>query len=123
MSHFRQRTFDSFAYLQVVQRTMLFVPCGNSPWKKIKASVLQFQALSYAWGRDDANCTVFLYDIEAPGQSAPQETATESVPGLKSFQIRENLYQALIQIRQMNSDSWIWVDALCIDQTNEREKQ
>lgn len=58
-----------------------------------------YQALSYEWrdtGDEDPNITV----------------------NGSSVRIRENLHEALKQIRDAAEDLFLWIDALCINQTN-----
>ncbi|KIM93944.1 hypothetical protein OIDMADRAFT_136971, partial [Oidiodendron maius Zn] len=64
-----------------------------------------YDALSYMWGPE-----VTERDIEINGQSYP---------------IRENLYQALLHLRLPSLTRVLWVDALCINQNDlkERNKQ
>ncbi|KAG4032400.1 hypothetical protein MFRU_007g03030 [Monilinia fructicola] len=38
------------------------------------------------------------------------------------FQIRKNLYDALIQLRLADKDRYMWIDALCINQKNHFER-
>ncbi|KAI1769393.1 heterokaryon incompatibility protein-domain-containing protein [Hypoxylon sp. FL1150] len=61
-----------------------------------------YRALSYVWGSSDQTV-----DIEVNG-----ETLT----------IRSNLHAALTQLRRDETCSWIWIDSICIEQTNPVEK-
>lgn len=61
-----------------------------------------YEALSYTWG--DASAEV---EITLDGQAK---------------KIKDNLYTALCCLRQATEDRWLWVDALCIDQADHREK-
>ncbi|KAI0395211.1 heterokaryon incompatibility protein-domain-containing protein [Xylariaceae sp. FL0594] len=61
-----------------------------------------FVALSYVWGSDDPLPTL-------------------CVDG-EPFKIRDNLTTALKQLRTLCPDTYIWTDAVCIDQRNEVEK-
>ena len=44
------------------------------------------------------------------------------VNGASGFRITQNLWTALQRVRKTDSDRRIWVDAVCIDQEDEREK-
>lgn len=62
----------------------------------------EFEALSYAWG-DDNNPRA----IELDGQPV---------------QVTQNLYGALKHLRLDENERTLWIDALCIDQSNDKEK-
>lgn len=60
--------------------------------------------LSYTWGPEDAKRQEIL------------------INGRK-FKVRQNLFDFLDVARTMlPSNSWLWIDAICIDQTNDSEK-
>ncbi|PVH72885.1 hypothetical protein DL98DRAFT_432380, partial [Cadophora sp. DSE1049] len=62
----------------------------------------KYEALSYEWGEATSNQHI-------------------SLDG-KDIGIRENLWWALRHLRAENVERIIWIDALCIDQNNEMEK-
>jgi hypothetical protein len=63
-----------------------------------------YKALSYVWGHElpDEGCVVYCN-------------------GVKAF-VTLNLYSALHSLRDASTALTIWVDSLCIDQGNERER-
>lgn len=61
-----------------------------------------YEALSYCWGTAPAAYEVW-------------------VDGRKKY-IQQNLYIALLALRQSDEDKLLWVDAICIDQDNHKEK-
>jgi hypothetical protein len=63
---------------------------------------LQYEALSYVWG----DCT---HDIPIYLEGIPRT-------------VTKNLYQALVNLRFKDRKRIIWVDALCIDQSNPHER-
>ncbi|KAF4635102.1 hypothetical protein G7Y89_g2992 [Cudoniella acicularis] len=71
----------------------IFNRCGEIP---------QYEALSYVWGPAPA-----VHEVQVEG---------------KSFYTGPNLYNALRNLRQHSSTSIFWIDAMCIDQSNDREK-
>lgn len=74
-----------------------------------KDNVATYNALSYTWGRD---------------QTGVKDLGIKSfvfVNG-KRFDISENLYSAIRQIRQDDRDITLWVDAICINQRDPVEK-
>jgi hypothetical protein len=69
-----------------------------------------YEALSYEWGEASQ---------VAPGQRYPEILLDGS-----RLRVRENLLLALYYIRigREESNSYLWIDALCIDQTNDLER-
>jgi hypothetical protein len=68
---------------------------------------LEFKALSYAWGKNDKQYSILLNGLP--------------------FLVHHNLYTALLQISSWSTATpiTIWIDAICIDQSNipERSQQ
>ncbi|ETS85945.1 hypothetical protein PFICI_03970 [Pestalotiopsis fici W106-1] len=62
-----------------------------------------FEALSYVWGAPES-----YYSISLDGFDLP---------------ITTNLYVALKNLRHRHRDRLLWVDAMCINQTDDREKE
>jgi hypothetical protein len=61
-----------------------------------------YTALSYAWGPPNPLHTILLNNKEIP--------------------VRKNLWMFLAQLRRSGEYTWLWSDALCIDQNNVAEK-
>ncbi|KAF1961212.1 HET-domain-containing protein [Byssothecium circinans] len=68
----------------------------------------RYEALSYAWGVEDANQVVYL--------------TSESLEGSGTFSLRRNLYSALQHLREAESPRVVWVDAICINQDDLEER-
>ncbi|EFQ30542.1 hypothetical protein CGRA01v4_12534 [Colletotrichum graminicola] len=68
-----------------------------------KETIIPYEALSYCWG----------------SSTSPRHTIL--VDGRFLF-ITENLFDALKNLRQEAEERILWVDALCIDQSNVRER-
>ncbi|KAF5572780.1 heterokaryon incompatibility protein [Fusarium pseudoanthophilum] len=64
--------------------------------------IIPYEALSYSWG----------------SQSTPHEILVDG----KTLLITESLYEALWHMRRPDEDRMLWVDALCIDQNNIKER-
>jgi Heterokaryon incompatibility protein (HET) len=64
----------------------------------------EYEALSYYWGRGDPTQKFFLR------------------PSTQAFYVRPNLYTALKRFRREKESLVMWIDALCIDQNNNEEK-
>lgn len=62
-----------------------------------------YEALSYTWGSSDEKCTI---DIQN-----------------NTVAITANLHKALVQLRHYSLPRVLWVDAICIDQNNNTEKE
>ncbi|KAF5676608.1 heterokaryon incompatibility protein [Fusarium heterosporum] len=67
-----------------------------------ETTIIPYKALSYVWGSQDTPCEV-------------------KVNGKAMF-ITESLHDALKHIRQPDEDEVLWVDALCIDQGDIKER-
>jgi len=61
-----------------------------------------YEAISYVWGDPDKTRPIFI--------------------GKYYFKVTENLYSALLHLRNNSIERIIWVDAVCINQANEQEK-
>lgn len=66
------------------------------------SSSLRFQSLSYAWGHDTADVSLKI--------------------GTSQLPITKNLELALRAVRKQNSTISLWVDAICINQQDVRER-
>jgi hypothetical protein len=68
-----------------------------------------YEALSYHWGPKDKNAGDFYIKLLEGSQSY-------------RVSIRSNLVTALRQLRSANDNKYLWVDALCMDQGSNEEK-
>ncbi len=68
----------------------------------VKRNTEPYIAVSYTWGDQDATETIYL-----DGQR---------------FRVRPNLWSCLYYIGQYAQGTCLWVDAICIDQSNDSEK-
>lgn len=62
-----------------------------------------FEALSYVWGSPEKKCSIII------------ESST--------LHITSNLHTALSHLRHSSIERLLWVDAVCINQTDDREKE
>ncbi|KXH42786.1 hypothetical protein CNYM01_03809 [Colletotrichum nymphaeae SA-01] len=89
----------------------------------------KFTALSYNWGGGDENKIVLvdmLQDNEPP--SVPvmhdfSEVAAQFNRKMKRLSVKPNLYAFLQEFRQPDKEVAIWVDRICINQKDNKEKQ
>jgi uncharacterized membrane protein YkoI len=65
-------------------------------------STISYEALSYTWGGADMSASVKING--------------------KTLGVTENLYLALQYLRSQETDRILWVDAICIDQSNPQER-
>lgn len=83
-------------------------PAGNPP--------LTYEALSYTWGNDDPIHEIKILNVRKEGRK----------PTLKKlwakFYIRSNLHAALRHLRDSAHRITLWVDALCINQKDDTER-
>lgn len=66
---------------------------------------LEYVALSYAWGQWD------------------EQNPTVTLDGDGGFHITRNAFRALQRVRASGEKRPVWIDAICIDQSNSREKE
>ena len=84
----------------------------------------QYEALSYTWGStvDPSSIVVTVnpaYESETHGHSL-ERSASSSAFG--SISITKNLAEALPYLRDATKSRTLWIDAICIDQKNGKEK-
>jgi hypothetical protein len=116
-----KRTFERYRYeplppecairlLNIERDNRLSLQLKSFPLSKLPA----YKALSYTWGK--AIC-------EDPTGNELGEPGTNHtiLVNNKSFDISENLFDALMQFQNENI-GWIWIDAICIDQANHEER-
>ncbi|CAF9918515.1 hypothetical protein IMSHALPRED_004328 [Imshaugia aleurites] len=65
-----------------------------------------YEALSYHWGNEKAESKIKIYTAGFPG----------------SFKVRPNLHAALKQLRFRDRPRRLWIDAICINQDDNDEK-
>ncbi|EGO58312.1 hypothetical protein NEUTE1DRAFT_42181 [Neurospora tetrasperma FGSC 2508] len=61
-----------------------------------------YEALSYVWGDSPVACEIVIND--------------------RRSLVKENLHMSLLALRQTYEDRVLWIDAICIDQSNDKEK-
>ncbi|KAK2733809.1 ankyrin and het domain protein [Colletotrichum kahawae] len=76
------------------------------------AAYPKYYTLSYCWGAADFECD--------EADQAPRFSSI-AVNG-RTFPVRENLRDALLQLRQSFPDAWFWIDAICINQDDNTER-
>jgi hypothetical protein len=64
--------------------------------------LMPYEALSYTWGGTEMSKSVHI--------------------GNRALSVTENLYSALYHLRSIDEDRILWVDAVCIDQSDLRER-
>ncbi|KAK8862836.1 HET-domain-containing protein [Apiospora arundinis] len=63
-----------------------------------------YEALSYTWGGGLPGSSVFVF---LDGKKKP---------------VTRNLFEAIVSLRYIHEDRYLWIDALCINQMDDREK-
>lgn len=142
---FKQASNSLYRYTRIRSdqiRLLVIKPAHGAPNDPLNATLrtveddqsasddYKYAALSYNWGDGDAEDTIIIQDdlnanpitsIHSLVNGAMAEHGLRS----KKLLIRSNLHEALKQLRQLAGDQrlMLWVDALCINQADEVEKQ
>ncbi|KAJ2995802.1 hypothetical protein NUW58_g1169 [Xylaria curta] len=88
----------------------------HSVKRKPKRPLPSYEALSYAWGSEKDLDSVLVVD------QARQETVGNGQQTPITMPIRRNLAEALRHLRYQSRPRVMWIDAICIDQTNMIER-
>ncbi|KAK8052548.1 hypothetical protein PG993_003933 [Apiospora rasikravindrae] len=81
----------------------------------------RFEALSYAWGSLDRTADVIVSFDKIDELSAPSPAPT-TTSERRILRVSENLHEALLYLRLPGEERFMWIDALCIDQSNPEER-
>lgn len=92
------RLFPSRDASAAPQGQLFECPLEDAPEQKFP-----YEALSYAWGDPETS-----HAIEIDGLDLP---------------VTANLHAALQRLREKRRERLLWIDALCIDQRNDKEKE
>ena len=79
----------------------------------------RYRALSFVWGPDEPVQKITIFN-DTGGRGKLQSMTPFNLSGV--FHIRNNLAAALKQLRLEHEDVNLWVDALCINQADDEEK-
>ena len=84
----------------------------------------QYEALSYAWGstKDPSSVAVTVDHTHGSKNLAHNLARTVSFSTSRSISITKNLAEALPYLRDATKPRTLWIDAICIDQENAKEK-
>ncbi|KAF2757536.1 hypothetical protein EJ05DRAFT_511333 [Pseudovirgaria hyperparasitica] len=83
-----------------------------------------YDALSYYWGDGPQIDPVFIRPVKNQ-RDGKDIKIFEDVYRASTFRIKvkRNLYSALQHLREENEDVILWIDAICINQQNQQEKE
>lgn len=78
------------------------------------SSAPSYEALSYCWGRHTDTSTIYIAD--------PGDTGNGGAPIGKALAIPNSLHSFLDRYRLQNRTRTFWIDAVCINQKDDKEK-
>ncbi|KAI1150673.1 heterokaryon incompatibility protein-domain-containing protein [Nemania diffusa] len=95
--------------------------------RKLEDVAGRYEALSYCWGSQKATHNIHIRDLNATTRRQRNttmptttedmwKTALDAISHI-DFKIRKNLHDGLLQLRSKYKDVYLWVDAICIDQS------
>lgn len=96
------RSKSQFRLLRILPSDQNNVHCELRAFSLIDDALPPYKALSYRWGDDETSQLIHIGDYPIP--------------------IRSNLYTIMTQMLAEERRDWLFIDALCIDQSNEAEK-
>ncbi|KAL6355881.1 hypothetical protein LRP88_09464 [Fusarium phalaenopsidis] len=85
----------------------------------------QFTALSYNWGADNEKKKIFVDmtpDMTTDNEQSVDDLSTAWKRRMKSIRVKPNLYAFLQVFRQKEEEVALWVDRVCINQADNKEK-
>ncbi|KAJ8130179.1 hypothetical protein O1611_g3454 [Lasiodiplodia mahajangana] len=82
----------------------------------------KYAALSYFWGSDTCNGRLYLVLQDDQAQSTDPNTWGSTARYALRIPIRNNLFRALLRLRRSDKPVSLWIDVICIDQANLKEK-
>jgi hypothetical protein len=82
---------------------------------------LPFEAVSYAWG-DLAATHQITCNWLIPTTMDDEVVLALPTQVTNNFQVTQNLYQLLVHLRDPNEPRRLWIDKICVDQSNPEEK-
>ncbi|KAN0108697.1 HET domain containing protein [Hyaloscypha variabilis] len=86
-----------------------------------KGPMPQYAALSYYWGPESENGRLYLLRGHLPAKLDEADWGFTARRAMR-IPIRDNLFRALLRLRRHDHPVALWVDYLCIDQSNKEEK-
>ncbi|KAI4157184.1 MAG: hypothetical protein LQ342_008481 [Letrouitia transgressa] len=91
-------------------------------FKSLLYSAPPYETLSYTWGSNSRDCPICVHTISA---SLADKSSFSSQSPNRSVELRyitSHLQAALIKLRRVSEDRVVWIDQLCIDQSNVEER-
>jgi hypothetical protein len=107
MTHYQYRTLEHSNSIR-----LLTLHPASSPASPIVCTIQHarlsdrpnYEAISYTWGEDTTTHSIYMDD------------------GKSLLEVRSNCFNLLHHVRLLDRTRVLWIDAICIDQTNPRER-
>ena len=101
------------------------IECSFDAYDLCEPSDHMYDALSYTWGTNDPVQKIIIRTPKeesiGTGKSRLQSIVTGTIIKKRVY-VRPNLEDALRQFRDTQEDVLLWIDALCINQSDQEEK-
>ncbi|KXT11105.1 hypothetical protein AC579_656 [Pseudocercospora musae] len=97
-------------HIEVILKIVTFADLGTAR--------APYEALSYCWGNEDADQSVFVLNDESQAS-----TPYTQIYKPRKISITPNLHAALCHLRMSRRAVSLWIDALCMDQGKLDERQ
>lgn len=102
-SIYRSLLPDEFRLVSITPAKFAKVVSCSLQVCKLDEEIEQYETLSYRWGSPDTNLQSIILEGE-------------------DYKVTQNLHKALLHLRTKDSERRIWIDALAVNQNDEKEK-
>lgn len=107
--------------IDLIECSLVTHSCQSGPLGAL-GSQESYEALSYVWGNDEPTNMIRILSVRRSPDRSGQHRFSFRDFTLRRYYVRSNLFAALGRLRYADKVRVLWVDALCIDQSNITER-